>query len=151
MSVLRLFLDTNVLIDFYAQRKPFDKDAQRFLIMSEFGDAELWASAKSYTDIFYVLNKTNDSNDIQLAFKNSFEWFNLCSVTPEDVHNATEQSWDDFEDCLIAQGVNRVKADYLISRDKTGFTHCNVPVLSSDEFFLQMEQERNLVYDIVDW
>ena len=43
---MRLFLDTNVLIDLYQERHPYYEDVKKLQIMEEFGDAELWASAK---------------------------------------------------------------------------------------------------------
>ena len=58
---MRILLDTNVLIDLYTQREPEGDTAQKLLIMKEFGDAQLWVSAKSFTDVFYVLSKSYSS------------------------------------------------------------------------------------------
>ena len=66
---MKLFLDTNVLIDLYQQRHPFYEDVKKLQVMEEFGDAELWASAKSFTDIFYVLRRECSSADILCGFE----------------------------------------------------------------------------------
>ena len=77
---MRVLLDTNVLIDLYTKRPPEGDVAQKLLIMHEFGDAELWVSAKSFTDVFYVLHKTYSSERIQSAFEESYRWLNICSL-----------------------------------------------------------------------
>lgn len=146
---MRLLLDTNILIDFYTQREPFGRDARKLAIMSTFGDADLWVSAKSFTDIFYVLSKDNATDDIYRAFAESYRYFQFCSVEGADVHMATDRAWPDFEDCLIAICAEKIKADYLLTRDKTGFTASTIPVASPAEFFQMIERDYNLIYDEV--
>lgn len=62
---MRLLLDTSVLIDLFARRRPFFADCERLLTMRAFGDAEPWVSAKSYTDVFHVLKKAFDAATVQ--------------------------------------------------------------------------------------
>ena len=53
---MRVLLDTCVLFDIIARRMPFE-ESLKLLMPHSFGDLELWVSAKSYTDIFYVMKK----------------------------------------------------------------------------------------------
>jgi len=85
---MRLLLDTNVLIDLYTQRPSEGDIAKKLLVMREFGDAELWTSAKSLTDIFRVLHETYSSERIQSAFEESFQWLEVCSVDFGDLRRA---------------------------------------------------------------
>lgn len=147
---MRILLDTNVLIDLYTQRPPHGADAQRLVIMSAFGDAELWASAKSFTDIFYVLSKSFNSERIHQAFRESFQWLNICSVDGNDIHLASQREWADFEDCLVAICAEKVKADYLLTRDANGFSQAKMPAMSPAAFFTMLEADYGLVYDDVE-
>lgn len=147
---MRLFLDTNVLIDFYAQREPFCQAAKKLLIMKAFGDAELWASAKSFTDIFYVLRKNADSVSIQSAFEESFQWLQLCGVDGSDVALAAQMKWHDFGDCLVYICAQKVRADYLITRDEGGFEKAAIPVLTPEELLRQVEEAEGLSYDEIE-
>lgn len=146
---MRVLLDTNVLIDLYTQRPPEGDVAQKLLIMREFGDAELWASAKSFTDVFYVLHKTYSSERIQKAFEESYQWLEICSLNAADIRLATSRAWPDFEDCLIDVCAEKVKADVLLTRDERGFSAAHVRVASPREFFDYLEAEYGLVYDAV--
>ena len=50
--MMRVLVDTNVLIDFLAQRAPFFDEACKLLVFAAMGDYELWASASQISDIF---------------------------------------------------------------------------------------------------
>ena len=150
MSAMRVLLDTNVVIDLFTKRPPDGSLSQKFLIMREFGDVELWVSEKSFTDVFYVLHKGFSSERIHAAFQESFQWFNLCSVEGNDIRAVTQQKWEDFEDCLINYCAEKVKADYLITQDASGFARAHIPVASPEEFFELVESTYGLVYETIE-
>lgn len=148
---MKLFLDTNVLIDLYQERHPFYEDVKRLQVMEEFGDAELWASAKSFTDIYYIMRKDCAGADILRGFDASFEFLHICSIEGEDVKNAVRLEWLDFEDCLIEMAARKVKADFLLTRDAEGFAQSKIPVKKPGAFLDWVEREHGLVYDDIDW
>lgn len=41
---MKLFLDTNALLDYYTQRQPFFEDMKKLRIAQYCGDVEFWAS-----------------------------------------------------------------------------------------------------------
>ena len=53
---MKLLVDANFLIDYYARRDEFFDSCTTLLVAESFHDVELWAPAKSFTDVFYVLN-----------------------------------------------------------------------------------------------
>lgn len=147
----RILVDTNILIDFYQDRRPFSDPAVQLMVAESFGDVELWASAKSFTDVFYVLSRRCEGAALQRAFKESLTWLNVCSVDKGDIERATERSWPDFEDCLVSLAAEKVGADFLVTRDARGFERSRVPALSPQGLFDHLEHERGITYDTVDW
>jgi predicted nucleic acid-binding protein len=143
-SALKLFLDTNVLYDYFAGRDPFFANAERLVIMKIFGDAELITSSQSYADIFYSLKKHRDSALIQNAFNDSLGVFSICSLDADDIKAACEMGWQDFEDALIAVSAKKVGADYLVTRDRS-FEQSPVQVRSPSEI-IQMMSDRGFSY-----
>ena len=78
---MRLLLDTNILIDFFNEREGFYEDALRLLMSGYHGDNELWASASSFTDIFYILTRSGiDRDQLQDAFINSLDYLRICPI-----------------------------------------------------------------------
>lgn len=147
MNAMRLLLDTNVLIDLYTQRPSEGDIAKKLLVMREFGDAELWTSAKSLTDIFRVLHETYSSERIQSAFEESFQWLEVCSVDFGDLRRAAERKWSDFEGCLVDCCAEKVKADYILTRNQGDFVHAHAKVASPQEFFDHLESYYGIVYE----
>lgn len=148
---MKLFLDTNILVDLYEQRMPFYDEVKKLQIMQVLGDAELWVSAKSFTDVYYVMKRRYASEAILQAFSVSFDFLNVCSIDGSDVKQAVAMQWVDFEDCLIDIAAQKVKADALITRDESGFSQAATKVWHPAAFFTYLEQEQGLVYDEIDW
>ena len=101
-------------------------------------------------DRFYVLHKTYSSDYVQSAFEESYQWLEICSVDSADIHRATSRRWADFEDCLVDVCAEKVKADFLLTREEKGFAQAHVPVMSPGDFFNYIESEYQITYDIVD-
>lgn len=145
---MRLFLDTNVLIDLFGHRNGFYDDALKLVGSSILGDTTLWASAESFTDIFYVLTKCHaDPSSLQKAFLTSLDFLNVCAIDQDDIAIAASQGWPDFEDCLIALCAAKVEAEYIITRDRTGFAQSAIPALTPNGFFQHLQEACSITYD----
>ncbi len=145
---MRIFADTNVLFDIFAQREPFVELSFKLVIMQMFGDVELWTAPQSYLNIFYVLNRAQQAADVQKALIASLERVNICAISHEDVKAALEAGWDDVEDALVATSCRKVAADYLLTRDakQEGFKRMGVPAMTPEEFFEVVEREYSIAY-----
>lgn len=143
---MKLLLDTNVLLDCYQKREPFYQDWKKLTLMRYFRDVELWVSAKSFTDVHYVTSRQLDSLIVQDHILKSLTYLDICSIDAHDVKNALEERWRDFEDCLIYQAARKVKADYIITRNKKDFSQSSIPVLTPAEFVRYMDEERHTTY-----
>ena len=117
---MRAFLDTNVLIDLLTERPPEGVEAVKLLAMQELGDVELWASAKSFTDMFYVMRKENPSEVVQQAFIDSLEYLQVCELGCEDIRAAAE----DQSRCVADERQRRFQAITL----ENGVSQADVPL-----------------------
>ena len=145
---MKLFLDTSILYDYFAGREPFYQNALQLFIMRMFGDVDLTASGKSYTDIFFSLKKYKEPQLIQQAFTDTLEVLSICSLDADDIRSACKLNWLDFEDALMAVSAEKVGADYLVTRD-VGIRHSKVPTKTPEEIIAIMK-ERGLTYRDID-
>ena len=148
---MKLLLDTNVLVDYFGARRPFCDQWELINALQMTGYAELWASAESYTDAFYLLRRAVGSEKLQDMFLESLSFVRVCSVDEDDIRKAAERSWSDFEDCLIAVCAEKVKADYIITRDAGGFKRSKIPAMDAPPFFTMLEEDYGIVYEMTDW
>ena len=69
---MRALLDTDIMLDILCKR-PHDEDGLlQLLVMQAFSDVELWTSAKSYTDLFYIMRRELDSAAAQRLLEDAF-------------------------------------------------------------------------------
>lgn len=141
-----LLLDTNILIDYLGQRKPFYKEATQLIAAGYFSDARLWTPVKSLSDVFYILQKHIDTTALQKKLAQFCKVVLPVDLTSQDALRALNLSWKDYEDCLVAVAADKVRADYLITRDKKGFIRSSVPVANPQEILKILEQEQDISY-----
>ena len=144
---MKLLLDTNVLLDYALRREPFSHDARSLMTIGYFRDAELWGSAKSFTDIFYFATRAVGSTMAQELIERLVSELSICSIGKTDITAALAERWPDFEDCLIYQAARKVKADIIVTRDVAGFGRSQIPVLTPHGLLDYMERERHIVYE----
>lgn len=148
---MKLFLDTNTLIDYFAAREPYRALFGKLLAMRLFGDAELWCSAKSFTDVFYVASRYVDSSELQQAFVKSVEFLDICSVDGDDVVASAKEGWPDFDDCLVSRCADKVKADYIVTRDEDGFREAKVAVVHPRDLLERIKDDFSIEYEEFDF
>lgn len=146
---MKLLLDTNVLIDYYAQREPFAENAILLRVAACFGDVDLWACSQSFLDVEYVLRRVIPANELRQMISNSLEFLSVCTVSASDVCEGLKSGWQDLEDFHIASAAKRIGACYVITRDFEGFAKSDVPALSPQGFFKLMQDEYGVLYDPV--
>lgn len=150
MIALRALLDTNIVFDMLC-RRPFDEDGLLQLkIMHAFGDVELWVSAKSYTDLFYVMRRELESPDAQSVLEESLGWLKVCSIEGNDIRTALDARWHDFEDSLVNICAEKIKADYLITRDEKGFRNATVPHGGASDFMKFVQDKTAVTYALAE-
>lgn len=147
---MKVLLDTNVLIDYFAAREPYYRDAFKLRIMQEFGDVELWTSVGSFTDIAYILRNETSSTQLQDSFRACLSFLHVCSLDQTDLQLACNEQWEDFEDCMIEQCARKVKAEFLLTRDSKGISDSAATVLNPQEFIALISKQYGLTYEAID-
>lgn len=142
----RLFLDTCLLIDYFSARPRFFDPMVKLRVAGMLGDVQLWCSAKSFMDVFYVSSKGVDPVALQKAFTESLGFLQVASVDAECVREACLRGWDDFEDCLVAVTAERCRADVLLTRDVAGFRRSAVPAMTPDEYLARLKEDEGIWY-----
>lgn len=138
---MRLFLDTNVLIDFLAKREPFYENARELMALSAAGILELWMSSSQVTDLVYILSnggKTGQQDAARAAVKGLRRLVHVCAPGEQQVDDALESSWKDFEDAFVHEAARLVGASRIVTRDQTGYVQSRIPVVSPSEALTQV-------------
>jgi len=135
---VKLFIDTNVVIDVLAQRHGFYDASAAILTMLEKDEAEGFISAISFNNIHYILRKQSGKTKADNAIRMLLSAFNIVTLDEKILTRTIESNFNDFEDGIQFFSAMRSNADYLISRNVKDFPHDDIPVLTPEEF-LQLD------------
>ena len=140
---MKVFLDTNILLDVLARRNPFFANAGRIWTLAEQGELEAFVSAFSFNNIYYIIRKAEGKAKARKALHLLRDVF--TSVAPEQqiMDQALDSDLDDFEDAVQYYSAGRIHADYLITRNPHDFPSEGLPVVSPDEFLALLETVRH--------
>lgn len=148
---MRLLADTNVLLDYLLRRPGHSEEIRDLFVMEFCGDAEIWVSAKSLADIFYVARKAIGPDAAQGNMLALLERLQVVAIDGADVGAAAKARWPDFEDCLIARAADKVKADYIVTRDKAGFAAASIPAATPREVLDAVAEKTGHHYAELTW
>jgi len=117
ISMKKVLLDTNVILDFLLKREPNYRDAQ--IIVEEIvnGNVHGYITASMATDIFYILQKTNDKTFALNSLADLLIILDVLTVYRDDVYSVLHSDWDDFEDALQAHVAIRSGMNAIVTRN----------------------------------
>ncbi len=123
----KIFLDTNILIDFIEQRS-FDKEAVNELFkMAEKNDIEIFISESVITTALYV---TKNTAQIERVLKIA----SVICIKETEIRTALSSNFKDKEDAILYYGSLHSKVDFFITRNEKKFaknSFAQLPVMNA--------------------
>ncbi len=128
---MRVFLDTNVLLDTLVARDnpQFAKDAATILSLGENGTFDLYMSALSISTIAYVLKNMSPSVKKSII-SDLVDIVEVLPSLPEHVANMLNGQMSDIEDALQVQSALEGRCDVIVTRNVHDFTLSEIPAIT---------------------
>lgn len=131
---MKVFVDTNVLIDFVCQRNGFARDALILFDLAYKGKITVSISALSFINAYYVGMKYNvPSNMLQSSLKAIMTVVEVAGLDKSILEKAFEMSVKDFEDAAQYLTAERCGSECIVTRNQKDFEYSRIPVLSPHE------------------
>ena len=131
----RVFLDTNILID-YIQARAGGDDAKQLLMRGRDGEVSLYASFLTFANMAYILNGKADIYEL-FAMLTSF--ITVLPMDGDQLQAALSHRAKDFEDMLQYQCAKVAGCDTIITGNKRHFTEfCDLPLMTANEFLTEL-------------
>lgn len=134
----KLFLDTNLLLDFVLDRKPFSDQAERIIQLRFTHKKRLFTSALSIANVAYVVRKAG-KNPFQVIAE-MMEWVEIVSLTKANFSLTLKSTFKDFEDALQFYAALEVGADVIITRDLKDFSTSSIPINSPSQYLRTIKE-----------
>lgn len=131
----KLFLDTNILIDYLASRRDY-LAAATIITLAKEGLFQLLVSSLSFATASYVLNAHHKKTNAEIVAM-FVQFVKMCNVTPVDslvVDKAIASRFPDFEDAMQYYSAIREGADAIITRNSGDFSASQIDVFEPQAF-----------------
>ena len=130
----RVFLDTNVILDLLAKRDPFYDSIAKLATLADQKKLILLASPLSFTTVFYVLNKFENSESVLSKLRKFKIICEVCEINEETIEKGLNSNFKDFEDSLQYYSAVQSNCSVIITRNGKDFKNSSLPVMTAEEF-----------------
>lgn len=137
--MIKVFLDTNILVDLIADRKPFSKHAIEIFKSAEEHKTQLYTSSHSISTTHYLLKKFVEEKELRDILFNLFDFIEVIPVNLDILKKGLRSSHKDFEDAvqiLCASSITGINC--IVTRNKKDFKTSEIAVLTPDEICLKL-------------
>lgn len=134
-------IDTCVIIDALQDREPFSQDAQKLFLAVSNRQFEGVLTAKSVTDIFYILRRGLHSDSMTKdCIRKLFILFDIADTYAVDCQIVLGSETKDFEDAVMIETAKRIGADCIVTRNLKDYTSAEMPVYSPADFLNKLNR-----------
>lgn len=139
---MKILVDTNVIIDALTAREPWKESAERLFIMSANHIVEMYITASSATDIYYLIRKhLHNSDDAKNIMGKLYSIIGILDVQGADCIQALASSIKDYEDAVVEQVAKRCNVDFIVTRNIKDYYVGDVEAILPDDFIRLLEAE----------
>jgi predicted nucleic acid-binding protein len=132
----KLFLDTDVLIDFLSDRQPYSEQAVQLFAFALKHKFSLLVSALSFDNVYYVLRRNGFSHAASIrALKKLQDVTDCVSIHAQTISSALESDFKDFEDGIqYHTALDIGDIDFFITRNLKDYRRSEIQVVSPLHF-----------------
>ena len=130
----KLFIDTNILIDLIADRRPFSKFAIEIFRLSEQKKVKLFCSSHSIATTHYIMKKYSAEKELRNTLLTLFDYLTIIPIDADILKRGLRSKHKDFEDAIqiiAAESIDKMEG--IITRNPKDFKHAEIPVYAPDE------------------
>ena len=134
----KVFLDTNIIVDLIADRKPFSRHAIEIFNKAEEKKIKLFTYSHSIATTHYLMKKYLDEKTLRAVLYNLLDYLTVIPVDLDVLKKGLRSNHKDFEDAIQILCASTVeKIDCIITRNTKDFRKCEILVLTPDELCIR--------------
>lgn len=134
-----IFLDSDVLLDVLANRKPFVRDSKSILQLGIDQKIGLYTSAICFSNTYYLLSK---KLGISAAKKHMAKVKHLLTIIPtsdQAINKSLTSDFSDLEDAIQHFTALEANLDAIVTRNAKDFANSELPVFAPSDFLASLQ------------
>jgi len=136
----KIFLDTNIVIDFLGERESFYKPAARVMTLSDKKKIQLFTSPLTIATAYYNWQSMKARSVLDKIRK--FKLLCRTSVMDDEViEKSIHSAFSDFEDALQYYSALASGCNLIITRNENNFKNALIPVMNADVYLKTFKKQ----------
>ena len=140
---MKPLIDTNIVLDVLLKREPFYQDAVKVMNLAQYRDIHEYISASAVTDIYYIAYKQIRDRKLVLdLIKRLLMVVSIAAVTEQEIRNALETGWRDFEDAVQYSVALLNEMEGLVTRNPRDYEGADIEIWSPEQVLSVYEDKK---------
>ena len=132
---MKVFIDSDVILDFLLLRKPHFRDVGKLLLSSREHNTKLYTSAIIISNVYYITRQYYPKQIIIQKLKELSSIINIVDSTKQSIINGFNADFTDYEDAVQYHTAIENKCAFLITRNIKDFKKAkNIRVVTPSQF-----------------
>ena len=131
----KILIDTDVILDFFFDRKPFSDDATKLLMLCEKKIVSGFVTPVIVSNLYYLLRKTAKHEKVIENLKMLINIIDISKIDKATILEALKSEFKDFEDALqnfSAQYDKEIKV--IVTRNVKDFKESRLSVMTPETY-----------------
>lgn len=131
----KILIDTDVILDFFFDRKPFSENAAKILSLCESQEITGFLTPVILSNVYYLLRQTAKHKKVIEKLKMLVSITEILIVDRDSILQALNSEFKDFEDALQNYSAELNKEiDIIITRNIKDYKRSALAVLTPDNY-----------------
>lgn len=140
----KLFVDSDVVIDFFTDREPYVNPASELFELNEQGHVRLYLSAVSINNIYYIVRRFLGHKKTLEVVETLIEMTEIVGTTKKEISQALKNDFIDYEDSVQYSSALTVKdLDAIITRNIKDYRNSSMAVMTPLNFLKMKEKNES--------
>ncbi len=132
---MKVYLDSDVLLDFLLKREPFFEEAIKLFFLKDDHELSFYTSAIIFSNIYYISSKHFEKKILINKLKDLATLVEIVDSTNQSIHLSFDSGFSDFEDAIQYYTAIENDCAFLITRNVKDYKKGkNIRVLTSSQF-----------------
>lgn len=130
-----LFIDTDVIIDFLVDRKPYSREAAIIFTLIDQKKLKGYVSSLTFSNLYYVLRKIEPHKKVLTKLDSLSKMLTILNVGEHNIKDAIESGFPDFEDSIqYFCARDNKKIEVIITRNTKDYKNSTLSVMTPGDY-----------------
>jgi predicted nucleic acid-binding protein len=130
-----ILIDTDVILDFFFDRKPYSENAAQVLSLCESKQITGYITPVILSNAYYLLRKNGQHNLAIEKLKSLISIIDILIIDKNSIMNALTSDFNDFEDALQNYAAEKNKEiSLIITRNTKDFKNSSIGAMTPEDF-----------------